>query len=121
MPENLKSSEIKWVSVWCRQFHVNFGDVFFPTEPKPAQVKVVDFSTLDHGLSGEVFVINENTLLVKSFSYDGLAPAATFLAGKSGEPGRDNSIIIPYPFDGKSYNYEDDAPILAEFNNEEIM
>jgi len=66
-------------------------------------------------------VINENTLLVKSFSYDGLAPAATFLAGKSGQPVRDNSIIIPYPFDGKSYNYEDDAPILAEFNNEEIM
>ena len=117
----MKSSEIKWLSVWCRVFHVNFGDVSFPSEPKPpALVKVGDFSTLDHGLSGEVFVINENTLLVKNFSYDGLAPAATFLAGKSGEPGRDNSIIIPYPFDGKSYNYEDDAPILAEFNNEEI-
>ena len=85
-----------------------------------APVKIGNFSSLDHGLSGEVFMIHENTLLIKHFFYDGLAPAATFLAGKSGEPGRDNSIIIPHPFDGKSYNYEDDAPILAKFNNEEI-
>ena len=30
MPGDLKPKEIKWLSVWCREFKVNFGDVFFP-------------------------------------------------------------------------------------------
>ena len=32
LPGDLKPKEIKWLSVWCRQFTVNFGDVFFPDD-----------------------------------------------------------------------------------------
>ena len=32
MPGDLKPKDIKWLSVWCRQFKVNFGDVFFPDD-----------------------------------------------------------------------------------------
>lgn len=28
----MKASDIKWLSVWCRAFQVNFGDVFFNLE-----------------------------------------------------------------------------------------
>ena len=30
LPGGLKPKEIKWLSVWCRKFKVNFGDIFFP-------------------------------------------------------------------------------------------
>merc|ERR1719288_690196 len=30
LPDNLKTTDLKWMSVWCRQFAVNFGDIFFP-------------------------------------------------------------------------------------------
>ena len=30
LPGDLKPKDIKWLSVWCRQYKVNFGDVFFP-------------------------------------------------------------------------------------------
>ena len=32
LPGDLKPKDIKWLSVWCRQFKVNFGDVFFPDD-----------------------------------------------------------------------------------------
>ena len=31
LPGDLTTSEIKWLSVWCRQFEVSFGDIEFPT------------------------------------------------------------------------------------------
>ena len=30
LPQNLKGSELKWFSVWCREFDVSFGDIKFP-------------------------------------------------------------------------------------------
>ena len=26
----MKTTDLKWLSVWCRRFAVNFGDMFFP-------------------------------------------------------------------------------------------
>ena len=25
-------SDLKWISVWCRAFKVNFGDLYFPAD-----------------------------------------------------------------------------------------
>ena len=30
LPGDITTSEIKWLSVWCRKFEVSFGDVEFP-------------------------------------------------------------------------------------------
>lgn len=30
LPETLKTTDLKWLSVWCRAFRVNFGDMSFP-------------------------------------------------------------------------------------------
>ena len=30
LPEDTKVSDLKWLSVWCRAFSVNFGDLIFP-------------------------------------------------------------------------------------------
>ena len=29
LPDDLKVSDLKWISVWCRRFQVNFGDLEF--------------------------------------------------------------------------------------------
>jgi len=92
-------------------------------------VKVGNFKNYaqpkDHGISGEVFVKDEKTLVIKGFSYDGTGPDPFFWAGKSGKPDTvdtADTVIITYPSDGKSYSYEDEnVPILKRaFTNEEI-
>merc|ERR1719354_349150 len=30
LPEGWQMSDIKWISVWCRQFSVNFGELVVP-------------------------------------------------------------------------------------------
>ena len=32
LPDDLKATDIKWLSVWCRAFSVNFGDIYFPDD-----------------------------------------------------------------------------------------
>ena len=67
-----------------------------------------------HGISGEVFMVNEQMLRILGFEYDGEAPDAHFLIGTEGEPGEDGTIL-PYPFDGTFYDYGDKAaPKLIE-------
>lgn len=29
LPQNITVSDLKWISVWCRQFSINFGDFVF--------------------------------------------------------------------------------------------
>ncbi|CAG0916233.1 unnamed protein product, partial [Notodromas monacha] len=49
----------------------------------------------NHGLTGNVYVIDESTFLIKKFSYDGRAPATEFRVGKGEEPSI-NSIVAEY-------------------------
>ncbi len=41
------------------------------------------YYSIAHGVSGEVFAINDKTLRLKNFNYDGQAPTAYFWAGNS--------------------------------------
>jgi len=85
-------------------------------------VKVGDFQNYAHGINGEVFMKDEKTLVIKGFTYDGAGPDAFFWAGTSQTPSSVGTIL-PYPFEGKFYEYEDqNAPILSKrFNGEEIV
>ena len=75
-------------------------------------VKVGDLQNYHHGIYGEVFMANEKTLVIKGFTYDGAGPDAFFLTGTSTKPGH-TGTILPYPFEGKFFDYEDkSAPIL---------
>ena len=29
MPDGVKVTDLRWISVWCKKFSVNFGDLFF--------------------------------------------------------------------------------------------
>lgn len=41
------------------------------------------FNGLLHGVEGEVYSLNETTLVIKGFKYDGMGPAAVFWKSKS--------------------------------------
>jgi hypothetical protein len=65
---------------------------------------------------------DEKTLVIKGFGYDGTGPDSFFLAGTSEKISSDG-IILPYPFQGKFYDYEDKKVPLLErsFSDEKIV
>ena len=123
-------SDIKWLSVWCRTFEVNFGDLiadfsFGVTDnridkegnsERGAPRLLGNFTNYQHGIAGQVFAVDERTLRIEGFEYDGEAPDAFFLAGIQGSkpgPPDGKGFILPHPFNGKYYGYYDKtAPSL---------
>ena len=43
LPENMKVGDIKWLSVWCRKFSVDFGNLIFPTDLNVRLNSISDF------------------------------------------------------------------------------
>ncbi|KAG7191126.1 hypothetical protein KM043_007157 [Ampulex compressa] len=87
LPDGKNLNNIRWFSVWCDEFSVNFGDVKIPRDfdhPKPQKLAALSGA---HGVSSEpVVVVDAQTLLIPSFSYDGEAPDAKFWAGTGPSP-----------------------------------
>ena len=83
-------------------------------------VKVGDFVNFFHGISGSLYVLNQSSLLVKDFQYDGAGPDAFFWAGTESDEPDENGMILPYPFEGRFYDYRDQtAPVLGNFRGNE--
>ncbi|XP_026472245.1 protein Skeletor, isoforms B/C isoform X2 [Ctenocephalides felis] len=95
LPEGQTLNSIRWFSVWCDEFAVNFGDVRIPKGfefPKPQ--KISGLSGV-HGVSSDnIVIVDAQTLLVPNFSYDGEAPDAKFWVGRGPKPSP-NGIRIP--------------------------
>lgn len=71
-----------------------------------------NFRGHSHGVKGEVFIKNRQTLVVKNFEYDGQGPDAFFWVGTSTQVG-EVGWVLPYPFQGRFYEYQDEnVPIL---------
>ncbi|XP_059469752.1 protein Skeletor, isoforms B/C isoform X2 [Neocloeon triangulifer] len=87
LPEGKTLNSIKWFSVWCEDFSVNFGDVRIPKGfqyPKP--LKLGSLSGIHHVSSDPVVIVDAQTFLVPNFSYDGEAPDAKFWVGSGEKP-----------------------------------
>ena len=94
--------------------------------PYVNEVKLGDLSTLYNAVSGEVFAIGDNVIMIKDFTYDGAGPDAFFWVGKDGTPAstnEDNTVILEYPVTGDGYfKYRDaNAPVLKAYSNEQIQ
>ncbi|XP_014221309.1 protein Skeletor, isoforms B/C [Trichogramma pretiosum] len=87
LPEGKTLANIKWFSVYCDDYAVNFGDVKIPRNfdyPRPQ--KLGQLSGI-HGVSSEpVVIVDAQTLLIPSFTYDGEAPDAKFWVGAGLSP-----------------------------------
>ena len=80
LPDEITVHTIDWFSVWCVQFNVSFGELQIPDEI-PLQPEVPasavflgSLTTNSHGVRGFVFALDERTLMLTEFSYDGSAP-----------------------------------------------
>ncbi|XP_048506172.1 protein Skeletor, isoforms B/C isoform X1 [Athalia rosae] len=87
LPEGKTLNNIRWFSLWCDDFSVNFGDVKIPRGfdyPRPQKLGTLSGI---HGVSSEpIVVVDAQTLLIPGFSYDGEAPDAKFWAGPGPSP-----------------------------------
>ncbi|KAL7307222.1 hypothetical protein TKK_0000944 [Trichogramma kaykai] len=77
--------------------------------------RVGSFTSFAHALSGDVYVVDEYTLFVKNFSYDGTAPNAVFWVGNSSMPMPDGTPIS-YP----EHHSRNPSP-LGYYKNADIL
>ncbi|XP_017465678.1 PREDICTED: protein Skeletor, isoforms B/C [Rhagoletis zephyria] len=87
LPDGKTLRDIKWFSVWCDEFAVNFGDVSVPSDldfPRPQKIAALKGV---HGVSSDsIVIVDAQTLLIPNFSYDGEAPDAKFWVGRGQRP-----------------------------------
>ena len=86
------------------------------------EIKIGEIKGLKHDVGGTVYYVDDRTLKIKGFTYDGLGPDAFFLVGTEGSPsdcipdGCPTATILPYPFNGTFYDYDDPTiPILKGY------
>ncbi|KAG8175030.1 hypothetical protein JTE90_003214 [Oedothorax gibbosus] len=95
LPDGKKISDIKWLSVWCRKFAVNFGYIMIPDNfVLPKEANLGPLSSLAHGVrSGNVVVKDSKTISISNLHYDGAGPDAFFLVGRGDSPNRDGTKV----------------------------
>lgn len=78
LPKGVSVKDLRWVSIWCRRFSVDFGNLLIPRGVQyPRPQKIGAFKTLDHDVkSGPIVVVDAQTFLIPNFSYDGTAPGS---------------------------------------------
>ncbi|KAK3858638.1 hypothetical protein Pcinc_035196 [Petrolisthes cinctipes] len=76
-------SDVQWVSVWCRQFAIDFGHVKIPRDMvKPApQIGEGLLSDKPRLRSSAVTVVDTNTIQLDDFTFDATVPDAIFVMG----------------------------------------
>jgi len=65
------------------------------SNPKYYGTYLGSFETKVHGVQGDVFAVDESTVFIKKFYYDGDGPDAYFWAGTSTDLPDENGFIIP--------------------------
>lgn len=86
-----------------------------------AEKLIGKLSTLAHGVSGDVYAKDSNTLLIKNFKYDGTGPDAFFWIGKSGKPDQTDESTTMILTTEKTYAYRDSAaPVLRAYKGETV-
>jgi len=82
--------------------------------------KIGSFVNIWHDIAGEVFALDDQTILIEDFTYDGQGPDAFFLAGTSGRPSKNGQVVLPFPDEEKTFAYTDkDIPILGRFTGDQ--
>merc|ERR1712113_873044 len=95
----------------------------FAQQAAPVPKKIGTFNNIFHDIAGTAYALNSSTILIKGFNYDGEGPDAFFLGGTHGRPSKSGEVVMPYPFEGRHFNYRDkNIPILGRFNgNKDVV
>jgi hypothetical protein len=80
LPEGKTLRDIKWFSVWCDEFSVDFGSVVIPKGLEfPRPQKIAGLSGIHAVKSDNIVIVDAQTLLIPNFSYDGTAPGESII------------------------------------------
>ncbi|XP_043188104.1 protein Skeletor, isoforms B/C-like, partial [Amphibalanus amphitrite] len=96
LPSGVTLDDIQWISIWCRAFSVDFGNLVLPSpiSDYPRPQRIGRLKPLEHGVSsGDIVVVDAQTLLVPDFSYDGTAPDAHFWVGTGSKPSPSGQVV----------------------------
>ncbi|XP_069165530.1 protein Skeletor, isoforms B/C isoform X1 [Procambarus clarkii] len=88
-------NDVKWISVWCRQFAIDFGHVTVPpglVKPAP-QVATGLHSDKPALAASSVTVVDTDTIKVNDFTFDATVPDAIFVLG-SGDAQSSGSQVL---------------------------
>lgn len=69
------------ISVWCEAFMVNFTSASFAAPAYPRACLQADITPIFHDAQGHATILDERTILVEHFTYDGPAPLVYFYLG----------------------------------------
>ncbi|CAG0920566.1 unnamed protein product, partial [Notodromas monacha] len=96
LPDGMTVKDIDYLSVYCESYTVNFGHVTIPKSLDPPKETVVDgFATRRNSVkSASATVVDDATIVVPRFSYDGRASEAHFIAGKGDTPSISGDYVI---------------------------
>lgn len=100
------------LSVWCESFSANFGSIVLPTMVDESDLTVENLTlecsvassgvsetflgalwTNAHLVAGDVYLLSENVLEIRGFTYDGTAPAAYFWADTNPTPSVNGQVL----------------------------
>lgn len=99
LPAGKTVSSLAWISVWCRQFAANFGDLTVPANfiaPAPLDLGTLGFTNRVHNTyASAVIILNAKQIRVENLVYDGQGPRAYFWVGPGGTPNNDGDYAIP--------------------------
>ncbi|XP_072047321.1 protein Skeletor, isoforms B/C-like [Amphiura filiformis] len=89
LPDSTTLADYKWISIWCRRYAANFGELVFPTDPAPVpkSLGTLGFPSPVHGVrAGDVIILNNRQIKLVNLDYDGNGPDAYYWAGSGGTP-----------------------------------
>jgi len=81
LPAGHSLDEFHAVSIWCETANVNFGSGAFEPPEYPRAGYSVFLPVGGHSTSGLATIVDERTIRLDNFSYDGAAPAVYAYAG----------------------------------------
>lgn len=76
-------NDVQWVSIWCRQFAIDFGNVKIPRDLKKPEPQVTAGLSSDSPVvrSSSVAIVDTNTFRIDDFTFDATVPDAKFVMG----------------------------------------
>ncbi|CAL1300524.1 unnamed protein product [Larinioides sclopetarius] len=92
LPEGIKITDLRWLSVWSQKFSISFGTVIFPPlliTPQPAIIGALS-STRQGTSSGTILILDSQTFLISDFNYDGSGTDVHWWISKSDKPDTDS-------------------------------
>ena len=112
-------SEIRWLSVWCTRFTVNFAEIFIPHDPKvPRRLFLERFpqlhqASLEKLRSDPIQILDDRSFLIPAFYlYTGGDKGYRFQASLRASPDKFN-VDIP----NENNRYDD----LVDYNGRDII